>query len=257
LIYAVARDISERKQAETELARLNEDLRRTVASLELVNHELDAFSYSVSHDLRAPLRAIDGFSAALVEDCGHLLDEAGLGHLTRVREAAQRMGRLIDDLLGLSRVSRKEMRRMEVDMSRLAAEIVEELRAGEPGRTVAIEIAPNLRANGDPDLLRVVMQNLLGNAWKFTSKAPEARIAFLARLEKGSTVFCVEDNGAEFDMTYSNKLFNPFQRLHRIDEFEGTGIGLATVHRVIRRHEGRIWAESAEGHGAAFYFTLG
>lgn len=257
LIYAVARDVTDRRRAETELARLNEDLHRTVANLELVNHELEAFSYAVSHDLRAPLRAIDGFSAALAEDCGNLLDEAGLGYLARVREAAQRMGRLIDDLLGLSRVSRKAMRRLEVDMSRLAEDIVEELRAGEPGRSVMIEIAPGLRAEGDPDLLRIALQNLLGNAWKFTGKAPEARIAFRAEFGEGPPVFCVSDNGAGFDMSYSNKLFTPFQRLHRKDEFEGTGIGLATVQRVIRRHGGQIWAESAEGRGAAFYFTLG
>ena len=245
----VTRDLSERKANE-------ERLRRYAAELETANAELDAFSYSVSHDLRAPLRSIDGFSQILLEDYGTQLDAAGKNALERVRAATQRMGGLIDDLLKLSRVSRSEMRLETVDLSALAAAIARDLgRAGE--RKVEIDITPRLVVQGDPRLLRVALENLLGNAWKYTGKRSDARIEFSATDQKGERVFYIRDNGAGFDMRYADKLFGAFQRLHGEAEFEGTGIGLATVQRIIRRHHGRIWAEGKVGEGATFYFTVG
>ncbi len=253
---AVKEDITERKRADEEIHRLNQELSARAAQLELLNSELTAFSYSVSHDLRAPVRRIDGFSRALLEDYEDVLDEEGKGYLHRLRAAAVRMGQLIDDMLLLSRVTTDEMDRQRVDLSELAFGIAEELRRNEPTRDVEFVIAPGLVADGDRRLLGVVLDNLLGNAWKFTSRRQGAKIEFGATTVHGERAFFVRDNGAGFDMAYAAKLFAPFQRLHSESEFTGTGIGLATVQRVIRRHGGRIWAEGQVDAGATFYFTL-
>jgi PAS domain S-box-containing protein len=245
----VTRDITERKQAEQEI------LLRT-AELEAANKELEAFSYSVSHDLRAPLRAIDGFSQALLEDYGGRLDATGQDYLRRVRSATQRMGVLIDDLLNLSRVARAEMRREPVDMSQMAKTIAADLRSAQPERQVDIAISPRLQAEGDSRLMRVVLENLIGKAWKFTSKPESAQIEFGATQSNGTKAFFVRDNGAGFDQAHADRLFGAFQRLHGMNEFPGTGIGLATVQRIIHRHGGRVWAEGEVNKGATIYFTL-
>ena len=246
---AVIRDITERR-------RRDEELRLYAAQLETANAELDAFAYSVSHDLRAPLRSIDGFGQALLEDYGSHLDAAARGHLDRVRAASQRMAGLIDDLLGLSRVTRAELRRERVDLSALAQSVAAELQEADPKREVEFAIAPGLVVEADPHLLRLVLENLLGNARKYTAKRPHARIEFGATERDGRLAYYVRDNGAGFDMAYAGKLFGAFQRLHSAAEFEGTGIGLATVQRIIHRHGGRVWAEGVVGEGATFSFTL-
>ena len=233
---------------------------RTSQDLEDANRELEAFSYSVSHDLRAPLRSIDGFSQILLEDYAEELDEEGKHYLDRVRSASQRMGRLIDDLLGLSRVTRSALNRRRVDLSALAEEVAGEFREANPERSVGFSAQKGLEVWGDIRLLRVALENLIGNAWKFTSKEPEAKIEFgldeeLSRRGR-APVYYVKDNGAGFEMSYADKLFGAFQRLHGASEFEGTGIGLATVQRIVRRHGGSIWAEGEVGRGATFYFTL-
>ncbi|MFZ5659267.1 MAG: PAS domain S-box protein [Pseudomonadota bacterium] len=251
---AVIQDITERRRAEAAVQRLNAELERRVAER---TAELEAFSYSVSHDLRAPLRAIDGFSLVLLEDYGEALDAAGREHLTRVRRASQRMSGIIDAMLNLARLSRDALRREPLDLSARARDIAERLCQSEPARPVAFDIAGGLTATGDPRLLGAVLENLLGNAWKFTRKQADARIEFGAFAQDGQTVYFVRDNGAGFDMAYADKLFGAFQRLHSPGEFEGHGIGLATVARIIARHGGRIWAEGAVGRGATFYFTLG
>jgi PAS domain S-box-containing protein len=257
LVTSIIRDITERKKTEHRIRSLNEDLARRNTELTAVNRELEAFSYSVSHDLRAPLRAIDGFSQALLEDHLDRLDEEGREHLHRVRAAAQRMAQLIDDLLDLSRVTRREMRRERVDLSALAREAIEQLRKADPGRAVEAEIADGAVAEGDPHLLRIVLDNLLGNAWKFTAKRPDARVEFgTTTTGEGERAFFVRDNGVGFDMAYADKLFGAFQRLHGMTEFPGTGIGLATVQRVVHRHGGRVWADATPGRGATFFFTL-
>jgi len=245
----VTRDLSERRRAEAEI-------RARTAQLEAANKELEAFSYSVSHDLRAPLRSIDGFSQALQEDYTARLDEEGRSHLRRVRAATQRMAHLIDDLLHLARVSRAELKSAPVDLSALAQGVVAELRQREPRRAVEFVCADKAQVRGDPALLRVVLENLLGNAWKFTTQRRPARIEFGVAQQDGASAYFVRDNGAGFDMTYADKLFGAFQRLHSAKEFEGTGIGLATVQRIIHRHGGRVWAESAVDQGATFYFTV-
>ena len=239
-----------------ELEERNEALRRNAAELLAANSELDAFAYSVSHDLRAPLRSIDGFSQVLLEDYGPQLDEAGRDSLQRVRAASQRMATLIDDLLKLARVTRSEMRTEPVDLSKIARDIVTELQRGTPEREVEFVIAQGLETRGDARLLRVALENLLRNSWKYTGKQPRPRVEFASAQENGERVFMVRDNGAGFDMQYADKLFGVFQRLHSADEFEGTGVGLATVRRIITRHGGRIWAEGAVDQGATFYFTL-
>jgi light-regulated signal transduction histidine kinase (bacteriophytochrome) len=226
------------------------------AELARANADLEAFSHSVAHDLREPLRSIDGFSELLLSEHGAALDADGRNHLDRVRRAARRMGQMIDDLLMLSRVVRTEPQRASVDLSALAQEVLEALRLQEPERSVHIEVTPGLTAQGDAGLLRIALQNLLGNAWKYSGRQREAQIEFGAKAEEGEWVYFVRDNGAGFEMKYAGKLFNPFQRLHTADEFPGTGIGLATVHRIVRKHGGRIWAQAAVGQGATFYFTL-
>ena len=217
---------------------------------------MEAFSYSVSHDLRAPLRSLDGFSQALMEDCADKLDAEGQDNLQRIRKASQRMGQLIDDLLNLSRLTRVEMTRQTVDLSKIARDVADELRAGDPQRGASFVIAEGLAAEADPRLLRIALTNLLSNAWKFTAKRPDARIEFGCAGENGSKAFFVRDNGVGFDMAYAGKLFGAFQRLHAMNDFPGTGIGLVTVQRIIHRHGGRIWADSVLEAGATFHFTL-
>jgi signal transduction histidine kinase len=241
--------------------RASKDLEDANRELEGTNRELEAFSYSVSHDLRAPLRAIDGFSQILQEDYEHVLDEEAMDYLGRVRAASGHMATLIDDLLDLSRVGRRPLRRERVDLASLAKEIVDELKASQPEREVEFVAQENITAWGDASLLKVALENLLGNAWKFTARERVARIEFGADRKPGpglqSPVYYVRDNGAGFDQAYADKLFGAFQRLHGQDEFEGTGIGLATVARIVHRHGGRVWAEGKVGEGATFYFTLG
>ena len=249
------RDISERRNRQQELLRLNAELESRVAER---TRELEAFAYSVSHDLRGPLRAIDGFSGELQRQYGPQLDDGARHFLDRIRAGASRMAHLIDDLLGLSRVAQKPLERAPVDLSALAATVIAQLRTEEPGRDVAVEIEPTPPVSGDARLLQVVLDNLLRNAWKFSSKREGARITFAARMdEHGETVYSVRDNGAGFNDAYADNLFVPFQRLHTDSEFPGTGIGLATVQRVVQRHGGRIWATGVEGEGATFWFTLG
>ncbi len=246
--------------AEAMTARVRErthELEIANRELELANGELETFSYSVSHDLRGPLRAIDGFTQMLREDYGERLDATGLDYIARVDRATIRMGALIDGLLALSHLSRSELRSAEVDLGALAEETVRQLRAAEPNREVNVEIASGLRAMGDPALLHVALQNLIGNAWKFTAQQPDAHISVGRIAKLGREVFFVRDNGAGFEAQYAHKLFEPFKRQHSDSEFEGTGIGLATVRRIIQRHGGEVWAAGATGEGASIYFTLG
>jgi PAS domain S-box-containing protein len=246
----VTRDLTERKRQE-------EELRESSVALAAANRELEAFSYSVSHDLRAPLRGIDGFSQALMEDFHEKLNEDGRDYLNRIRAGTQRMGKLIDDLLTLSRLGRTQIRFSEVDLSELCERVVRELSAQDPKRKAEVTVQPGMKTRADPGLITAVMQNLISNAWKFTSKKERTQIEIGSVVKDDETVYFVKDNGAGFDMKYSDKLFGAFQRLHRTDEFAGTGVGLATVRRVIHRHGGKIWVEAKEGEGATFYFTLG
>jgi PAS domain S-box-containing protein len=246
---AIVRDVTERKRRDEELRAIN-------AQLEVTNQELETFSYSVSHDLRAPIRAIDGFSAILEQDYAEKLDSRGRDCLNRVRAAAQRMYTLIDALLTLSRVTREEMRRDVIDLSALARSVATELQRTHPDRKVDFVIAPGIIGVGDGSLVRVALENLIGNSWKFTGRQAKARIEFGAVDSGGSTVYYVRDNGAGFDMAYVDKLFGAFQRLHTAEEFPGTGIGLPTVQRIVRRHGGTVWAEAEVNEGATFWFTL-
>lgn len=249
LVSSAIRDITDRKRTEQEMKERG-------AELEAANMELEAFSYSVSHDLRAPLRGINGFSQALLEDYAESLDTTGKNYLQRICSATERMGRLIDDLLILSRVTRTEMSRGPVDLSALALEVAAELRANEPERAIDLEIAAGIEANADAHLIRILLTNLLGNSWKFTSKHARATIEFGRTMEDGKRIFFVRDNGAGFNQEYASRLFAPFQRLHGASEFPGTGIGLATVQRIVRRHGGKVWAAGAEEKGATIFFTL-
>jgi signal transduction histidine kinase len=246
--------VAERTQ---DLEHINEALEHKAASLSVANAELDAFAYSVSHDLRAPLRSIDGFSQVVLEDYADKLDADGQDALKRVRAASQRMGSLIDNLLRLARISRVEMRTETVDLSGMAERIAAELQRTAPERDVEFVIEPDLKARGDARLLEVAVENLLNNSWKYTSKRDRARIELRTTRTNGKRTFVVRDNGAGFDMAYADKLFGEFKRLHSDSEFEGTGVGLATVRRIITRHGGAIWAEGAVDEGATFYFTLG
>lgn len=256
----IHQDITERKRTEAEIQKLNAELEQRViqrtVQLEAANQELEAFSYSVSHDLRSPLRGIDGWSHALLEDYGSQLDEQAKTYLDRVRAETQRMGNLIDDLLQLSRLTRAEMHTAQVDLSAIAHRVATQLQETEPIRQVDFVIQPELNAQGDAQLLEIALTNLLGNAFKFTGKTPQARIELGKTRVEGQDAFFVRDNGAGFEMAYAKKLFGAFQRLHKASEFPGTGVGLTTVQRIVHRHGGRIWAEAALQQGATFYFTL-
>ncbi len=249
-LLGISHDITDRKRD------LAPALHNAITAAEIANRELEAFSYTVAHDLRAPLRAIDGFSQALIEDCADALGETGRGHLARVRSSAQRMASLIDALLMLSRVTRAELRRQPVDLGDLFRTALSQLQRIEPDRKVEVVVSDTLRAAADPKLVSIVFDNLCGNAWKFSSKAPTARIELGMRLERDTPIYYVRDNGVGFDMAYVQNMFGVFHRLHSDSEFPGTGIGLATVERIIHRHGGRIWAEGQVDQGATFSFTL-
>jgi light-regulated signal transduction histidine kinase (bacteriophytochrome) len=260
-LHALRQSEAEQRRLAEELSKMNGELERRVADrtaeLEVANRHLETFSYSVSHDLRAPLRAITGFSRILADEFAERLDEEGRGCLNRVRASARHMDELIDGMLALGRVVKADLSREPIDLTAMAEEIVRELRSSEPQRVVDIAIDRGLCAMGDPSLVRAVLTNLLGNAWKFTSKRSSARIELMKTGEEGlHSVFVVRDNGAGFDAAYASKLFGVYQRLHRQEEFPGNGVGLATVERIISRHGGRIWAEGHLNLGAKFFFTL-
>jgi len=256
VLYATARDITERKEAELQIRQLNVDLELRAAELDATNKELESFSYSVSHDLRAPLRSIDGFSQILLEDCADSLNAEGKDALHRVRRAARTMGELIDALLALSRVTRADLHAETVDLSQLATAIAADLQQSHPDRPVEFNIAPGVVAQADKALIRAALANLMENAWKYSGRTERACIEFGTCTRDEERAFFVRDNGAGFDMAHASLLFGAFQRLHRQSEFSGTGIGLATVQRIIHRHRGRVWAEGKVNEGATFYFTL-
>jgi PAS domain S-box-containing protein len=255
-LVGISRDITEHMLTEEEIRQLNKDLQNHAAELESVNKELESFSYSVSHDLRAPLRSIDGFSHAILEDYIEILPEQGRDYFLRIRASAQRMGELIDDLLALSRVTRAVAESKPVNLSVLAEKILIDLQREHSERHVTYSVAKDLIVQGDPQLLKIALENLLGNSWKFTSKREHAYIEVGIQNQTGQPTYFIRDNGAGFNMAFADKLFGAFQRLHRPSEYPGTGIGLATVQRIISRHGGRVWAESSVGNGATFFFTL-
>lgn len=257
LAYLILRFITERRQAENEIRNLNKDLTERSFEVEAANKELEAFSYSVSHDLRAPLRAVDGFSRILLDEHASQLSEEGQDFLKRVRENAVNMGQLIDDLLTFSRLSRQPLKKQNIVTTDLARQVLDELKQEQDGRRINASVADLPQCEGDPKLLKQVFVNLLSNAFKYTRKREISRIEVGSEKINGETVYFVKDNGAGFNMKYADKLFGVFQRLHRSEEYEGTGVGLAIVQRVIHRHGGRIWAEAAIDKGASFYFTLG
>lgn len=253
--HALAEEIRQSQQTRKDIEALNIDLKHHSEALESANRELESFSYSVSHDLRAPLRHMAGFSTILLESYGDKLDSDAITCIIRIGNAVNKMEHLIDSLLELSRISQTGLMRQWVDLSSIAAEIVAELQETSPQRNVRVEIAAGLGAMADLNLMRAVLHNLLGNAWKYTEKVPSATVSFFSTEKGGQAIYCVRDNGVGFDMAYSDKLFGAFQRLHG-NEYEGSGIGLATVQRIIQRHGGTIWFESEPGKGASFYFTL-
>ncbi len=250
-------DVTDRKKAEQDLLKLSEDMAARNVELESANKEMESFIYSISHDLRAPIRTMAGFAKILGEDYADKLDDQGKNYLARIEGGSGKATRLIDELLRLSKISRQDMDLIETDLSKKASSVIADLREASPGRNVDVEIKPGLKASADPRLIEVVLSNLLGNAWKFTSKTANARIEFGSTGQDGKTVYYVKDNGAGFDQALAEKMFWPFQRLHTAEEFEGTGIGLTIVERVVRRHGGRVWAEGEPGKGATVYFTLG
>lgn len=252
--FSVERDKTEAANSDLRVAL--DSLRLAKEAVDAANRELEAFAYSVSHDLRAPLRSISGFSQVLLEDCAAELGEAGRDSLQRIIASIEKMGHLIDDLLNLSRVTRVEMQRGPVDLSRIVRRLFEELRKSHPDRTVEAVVEDGLVAAGDERLLTVALGNLVDNAWKFTSRREAARIAFGAEAKDGGVAYFVKDNGTGFDMAYAGKLFQPFQRLHAMRDFPGTGIGLATVKRIVERHGGRVWIEAEPGEGTTVYFCL-
>lgn len=256
LVGVIGVDVSEVEKAQAEVRRLNQKLERQVAQLLTSNKELESFSYSVSHDLRSPLRALDGFSHALEEDCGEMLNETALGHLARIKSASQKMSCLIDDLLELSRVARAEMKTKRVDLSALGREVIAELAGSCPERRLEVDVQPGMVVDGDPLLLSMLIKNLVENAWKFTVQETHAEITFGSVAGSSPTVFFIRDNGLGFDPEYADKLFRPFERLHSDPKISGTGIGLATVRRIVQRHGGRVWAEGKPDRGATFFFTL-
>jgi PAS domain S-box-containing protein len=259
-MVAVIADITARKQAEAEIQHLNATLERRVAErtaeLQAANQELESFAYAVSHDLRAPLRSLSGFSQALVEDCAASLSKEGLDHLSHITQAGQRMAGLIEGLLQLSRATRCELRRLPVDLSALAERLLADLAGHDPERRVRLRVEPGIRVQGDPSTLEAALGNLLENAWKYTSRTADASITMDTVEEAGRRWIRIADNGAGFDMAFAGQLYRPFQRLHRQDEFPGLGIGLATVHRIVKRHGGELKAIAAPGQGAAFWMTL-
>jgi PAS domain S-box-containing protein len=259
-IAGISTDITDRKRAEQEVQELNAQLEQRVrertAELEASTKELDAFAYSVSHDLRAPLRSLHGFSQLLLEDYSDKLDEAGVAHLRRLQVNATLMAQLLDDLLRLSRTTRVELRRQSIDLTAMAESILRDLATDEPDRQVQASVEPSLRGVGDLHLIRLALQNLIANAWKFTALRETAEITVGSMMHGSQRVFFVRDNGAGFDSRYEGKLFEPFQRLHSATDFEGSGIGLAIVQRVVVRHGGSVWAESTPGQGATFFFTM-
>jgi len=261
LLYSIVHDATARMKAENEVRELNQSLENQVArrteQLQEANEELEAFAYSVSHDLRAPLRAIEGFGALLVEDAESRLSDTSKHSIERIRYNVQKMSQLIDDLLRLSRIARQALEYSEVDLSRLARESVEEMSVRFPGRKLSVSIQEGLSVNADRALMELMLLNLFDNAWKFTSALPEALVAFSAADIGDERVYSIRDNGVGFDMAYADKLFTPFQRLHSEQEYGGSGIGLSIVRRIVTRHGGRIWAEAAPNKGATFYFTLG
>ena len=261
LAVGTTTNVQARKEAEAEVVRLNADLESRVAQrtadLEIANSELNSFSYTIAHDMRAPVRAINGFSEMVLKNNEGKLDATSVGHLKRVVAGSRHMGALIDDLLNLARLSRQEMRRQSFSVSETAEGVTTALATAQPQRTVSVVVQPQMQAHADPGLVRAVLDNLIGNAWKFTGRTAEPKIEIGAREERGATVYFVRDNGAGFDMHYAHKLFVPFQRLHHTEEFDGTGIGLATVKKIVQRHGGRVWIESAVGAGTTVYFTLG
>ena len=260
MLAEIERTSREREESSREVLRLNAELedrvRERTSQLEYTNAELEAFCYSVSHDLRGPLRAIDGFSSALLEDFPDDVPEDAKHYLARIRGSTLRMGQLIEDLLNLSRVSRTELQRRDVDVSDVARQVLADLQQRDPARKVAAHIWDGMRADADARLLKAALENLVGNAWKFTGQRENATIEVGALRDNASTTFFVRDNGAGFDMKYASKLFGAFQRLHAASEFQGSGIGLATVQRIVHRHGGRIWADAKPGQGAVFFFTL-